>query len=382
MKVALISSHSFLNPGGVKKHILGLHDELKRRGISSKIIVPRRNQSERYGKDIILLGTSFPVTFGGAKGDLPVNFNPVAVEEVLARENFDILHFHNFILPSALQILLSPAAQKALAILTFHSSMEGSRLYKDFPELFYPVKKVIEWKIDGIIGVAPFILTKYFDDYQKPKIHIPNGVDLRQFQPRAAKNAQLAKDKNIKILFLGRLDKRKGLIYLLQAFKQLTKKYGNLSLVIVGDGPERSKCQEWILKNNLLNVTFAGMVDEKMTASYYRACDIYCSPAISGESFGIVLIEAMGCGLPVVAFANEGYRQVLGSGFGAEYLAKLKNWRELSKKIAILVENEALRKKLGAWGIKEAQNYSWPKVADRILDFYDSCAKFKKEKQS
>ena len=102
MKVALISFHSFYKPGGVKRHVLGLHQEFKKRGIYSKIIVPRRESSENYGKDVILLGTSFPVTVDGTQADFDINFNPLAIDQVLSKEKFDILHFHNFIPPSAL----------------------------------------------------------------------------------------------------------------------------------------------------------------------------------------------------------------------------------------------------------------------------------------
>lgn len=87
MKVGLISLHSFYNPGGVKRHILGLHDEYRRLGVESKIIAPRRTSNERYGKDVILLGTSFTFPFGGSQSDLSVNFNPMAIGEVLKGKN-------------------------------------------------------------------------------------------------------------------------------------------------------------------------------------------------------------------------------------------------------------------------------------------------------
>src|SRR3989344_5168993 len=103
MKVGLVSFHSFSQPGGVKRHIFGLYKEFKRRGIETKIIVPRRKKNENYGRDVILLGTSFPVNFSGSQADFCVNFNPLAIEEVLQKEKFDVLHFHNCGFPSSLQ---------------------------------------------------------------------------------------------------------------------------------------------------------------------------------------------------------------------------------------------------------------------------------------
>jgi len=150
MKVALISFHSFYQPGGVKRHILGLAKEFRRRGIEVKIIAPRRKRSENYGKDVILLGTSFPVVVAGTETDFVINFNPLAIEDVLRKEKFDILHFHNFIIPSAFQIL---EKSESLNVVTIHANVEGSKFLKN-SGFFYLCKKIIQWKIDGLIGVA------------------------------------------------------------------------------------------------------------------------------------------------------------------------------------------------------------------------------------
>ena len=122
---------------------------------------------------------------------------------------------------------------------------------------------------------------------------------------------------------------------------------------------------------------FEGEISESKVLSYYSTCDIFCSPAIFGESFGLVLVEAMACGKPVVAFANEGYQQVL-KGKGAKFLAKPRDYKTLAKKLEILIKNPKLRKEMGEWGQTEAQKYSWPKIAEKVLNFYRLC---KKEKQ-
>ena len=186
MKVGLISFHSFYQPGGVKRHILGLFKEFKRRKIEVKIIAPRRKRGENYGKDVILLGTSFPLPFSGGISDLGINFNPFSIERTLRKEKFDVLHFHNFGFPSTLQILSSPYSSKTLNILTFHANVKGSKLIKRFPFLLYLVRKICDWKIDGIIGVAPLNLEP-FKKYKKPKTVIPNGIDLEIFNSKAKK---------------------------------------------------------------------------------------------------------------------------------------------------------------------------------------------------
>src|SRR3989304_4589285 len=130
MKIGLVSFHSFLQPGGVKNHIINLQKEFKRRRIQSKIIVPRRSPEERYGRDIIFLGTSFPFTVGGTQGDFVVNFNPLAVEQTFKKEKFSILHFLNFGFPSSFQIL---ERSDSLNILTFHANLEKSEFIKQGP---------------------------------------------------------------------------------------------------------------------------------------------------------------------------------------------------------------------------------------------------------
>lgn len=379
MKVALISFHSFYQPGGVKRHILGLSEEFRKRGIESKVIAPRRKRSENYGKDVILLGTSFPVIVGGTQTDLVVNFNPLAIERVLKKEKFDILHFHNFTPPSAFQIL---ERSKSLNILTIHANIEKSEFLKRSGFL-YLCKKIIQWKIDGLIGVAPLNL-RGSEGFRGPKTIIPNGIDLEVFNPEIPKLKKYS-DGKINILFLGRIEERKGLIYLLKAYKILQKTLppnfgGRLRLIIGGEGPLKSDLEKWAKKNKLKNVIFEGEVEEEKTPSLYKTCDIFCSPAIFGESFGLVLVEAMACGKPVVAFANEGYKEVL-TGKGARFLAKPRDYKTLAKKLEILIKNEKLREEMGQWGIPQAKKYSWPKIASQVLNFYQFCLREKRKRK-
>lgn len=378
MKIGLVSFHSFWQPGGVKRHIFGLYKEFKRRGIEVKIIAPRRKKEESYGRDVILLGTSFPATFVGSQSDFCVNFNPLSIEKTLKNERFDVLHFHNCGVPSTVQIA---ERSKSLNILTFHASTEGSDFFKNFPIFLYFLEKLAQWKAHGVIGVSPLAL-KPFRNYRGPKIIIPNGVDAAEFNPRVPRlnEPPYNKPDKIKILFVGRIEKRKGLTYLLRAYKALEKNFSNLSLVIVGEGELKDDCQRFVQKNNLKEVYFKGQAPAAKLPSYYASSDIFCSPAVFGESFGLVLLEAMASGVPVVGFANKGYKEFMGRKPGAEFLAKPGDWRELAQKLKILIENPQLRRKMGEWGEKEAQNYSWRKIASQILNFYRYCKTHKQKK--
>ena len=376
MKTGLISFHTFSQPGGVKNHILGLCKELKKKGIETKIIVPRRKMPEKYGKDVILLGTSFPLPFSGSKSDFCVNFNWPMIDKTLKKEKFDVLHFHNFGFPSAFQIL---EQSRALNILTFHANIEKSEFFKTFPELLYAFKKIVQWKMDGIIGVAPLNL-KIFKDFSGPKAVIPNGIDLKKFNPRKPKIKKFSGGK-LNILFVGRIEKRKGLIYLLKAYEILSKKFSDLRLIIVGDGNLKDEYQQWVKEHNLKEVYFEGETTDKKIPSYFTTADIFVSPAIFGESFGIVLVEAMACGTPVVAFSNQGYKELLKGKKGGKFLVPTKKFKMLSQKIELLIKKKDLREKMAKWGIEEAKNYSWEKIAGQVSDFYQLCAKNRNEKQ-
>lgn len=374
LKIGLISLHSFLRPGGVKTHILGLQKVFKKLGHKTKVIVPRRNPEENYGRDIILLGTSFPISFGGGKSDFSVNFNPFAIEDVLRKEKFDVLHFHNFSFPSSVQIL---EKSLALNILTFHSDISRSKFLEEFPIFLYLLQMIVDWRIDGIIGVSSLAL-KPFKKSDVPKIVIPNGVDLEKFNPKVPKIKKF-KDSKINILFVGRIEERKGLIYLLKAYKILQNKFKNLRLIIVGGGELKEKSQNFVKKHNLREVYFEGE-KQKEVPSYYVTCDIFCAPSIYGESFGIVLLEAMASGCPIVAFGVPGFKEVLRGKKAEKFMAKPKSVRDLTKKLEILIKNRKLRKEMSRQGLLEVQKYSWEKIAGRVLDFYKLCKKQSKRK--
>jgi len=394
MKVGFISHHSFLRPGGVKAHILSLKDEFEKRGIETKVIIPRRKKSESYDKDIIFLGRSIPILFKGTEGDFSFALNFEKISKTLKREKFDILHFHNFGI-LGYQILKK---SKSLNILTIHTGYkrneilkenplskialkEKTKILKKFSSL--PVDYLIgeaEKRMNGAIAVSPFGLD-FCGGFLGPKTVIPNGIDLERFNPRVEKIKRFRDSKYLNILFLGRIEKRKGLIYLLKAYKILGERYKNLRLIIVGDGTLKGNCKKFVKQNNLKNVIFEGEMPFQKIPSYFATADIFVSPAIFGESFGIVLLEAMASGCPVVAFANKGYKTVM-RGKYKDFLAKPKDFITLAKKIEILIKNAKKRKEMREFGLKLVKEYSWPKIADRILDFYKICQNNKKDEKT
>ena len=373
MKVGFICFHSFVNPGGVKNHILGLSKEFEKRGIETKIIIPRRKFKENYGKNVIIMGMSLPFNIGGTQGDFCMNLNPFSIYKILKREKFDILHFHNFVVPSAWQIL---EMQKSLKnppcnILTFHANLDGMPLFRSVPYFSKIFVSKLNEKMDGVIGVADLIL-RLFRGYKKPMKVIANGIDLNQFNPNI-EGYKRFDDGKINILFIGRIEERKGLIYLLEAYKLLQEKNDNIRLIIVGEGPLKKDCQQFVKCNDLTNVVFEGQGAGDTIAKYLNSSHIFCSPAIFGESFGIVLLEAMACKKPICGFSNLGYKELLQGTKGESFLAEPRDSAKLALILEKLIKNEKLRKEMGEWGYETAQNYSWEKIADQVLEFYGQC---------
>lgn len=377
MKIAFISPYTFAYPGGVKTHTFSLKKEFEKRGHEVKLILPRERFPQKKDKDTILLGGALYIPGNASRTNLTFSLTPLSIWQKLKKENFDILHFQNFgvFLPWQVLEVSGQFFPSPLKILTLHALWDASTLFREFPAIVDILNEYILPRLDGIIGVSKPVLDQI--KYDGPKEIIPNGIDLNFFRPGGPKIKKFVVSKSrsdleeiINILFVGRIEKRKGLRYLLQAFSRLKKKYKNLQLIVVGEGMRLKSAQDFVKKNKIQGIFFEGEVEEKDLPKYYRTADICCFPSIYGEAFGIVLLEAMATARPIVAFANKGYREVL-VGKSREFLVEPKNIEILIKKLEILIEDKKKREELGQWGKKEVRKYSWPMVAQRILKFYN-----------
>jgi phosphatidylinositol alpha-mannosyltransferase len=214
---------------------------------------------------------------------------------------------------------------------------------------------------------ARAFLHRYFPDF--PVRVIPNGIDVNTFKPGLTPIRHL-RDDSVNILFVGRLEKRKGLGDLLRAYEFMHARVPKSRLIVVGDGPLRGKVESYITRHRLTNVVLAGYVPDTVLPRYYCSADIFCAPATGAESFGIVLLEAMASGLPIVATEVEGYMSVLEPGRDS-ITVQPKGWAELGAALVILARDAELRGRMGAYGHEIARRYAWEAVAAEIVDVYE-----------
>jgi phosphatidylinositol alpha-mannosyltransferase len=194
-------------------------------------------------------------------------------------------------------------------------------------------------------------------------------VDLGHFTNNVSPISEF-QDGKINVLFVGRQEKRKGVNYLLEAYTRVKREVPNSRLIIVGPGTRWSKkYEESVRRSGLPDIVFVGYVSYADLPRYYRTADIFCSPATGRESFGIVLLEAMAAGKPIVASNLEGYATLVTHG-AQGLLVPPKNEKKLAEALISLMADERLRQEMGARGKAKASEYGWETVAQRVMEFY------------
>lgn len=367
MKIGLVCPYDLFRPGGVRQHVLSFYQELKKAGHQVKVIGPATRKIA--APDFLLLGRSLPIPSGtGSWGRLSLCFENQDIKKIFKKEKFDLMHFHEPLVPFlSWQILF---ASKAINLATFCSAWENeASLMSNIEGLIKPFAETFENKLDGLIAISQTSKNCWQKFFQKKIKVIPTGIDLERFSPRI-EPLKKYQDKKINVLFIGRLESRKGAIYLIRAWKKISQP--NQRLIIVGAGPRKVQIELYAAARQLTNVEFIGRVKDDDLVRYYASADICCFPSIGGESFGIVLLEAMAMGKPIVCFANPGYQEVLKNYPCQDCLAPVKDVNRLAKSLNRLISSKSLRVKLGRWGRRRVRQYAWPKISQEILASYQA----------
>ena len=367
MKIALVSPYDFAYPGGVVNHISSLERHLTRMGHEVKVIAPASQAITTFGDRFIPIGKPRPIPSSGSICRITISLHLApTIKAVLDREKFDIVHLHEPFMPMLCSAVLR--FSQATNIGTFHAC-DGWPGYDFGRPISTIMLKLRNHRLDGKIAVskpAMGFASKYVPGYYNI---IPNGVDAENFSPDVAPIEEFCDGKQ-NIMFVGRLERRKGLRYLIKAYQQVKQEIPNSRLIVVGPGTRpRKKYEKWIKRNGLQDIVFVGYASYADLPRYYQTADVFCSPATGRESFGIVLLEAMTLGKPIVATNIEGYASVLTHGKEG-LLVPPRNSGALAEALTSLLKDEKLRQRMGDEGRLTAEEYRWEHVAQRVLDYY------------
>ena len=366
MKIALVSPYDFAYPGGVANHISSLEHHLTQMGHDVKVIAPASKAVTTFGDKFIPIGKPRPIPSSGsiARVTISPRLRP-NIKDVLKEEKFDIIHLHEPLMPTLCINVLR--LSHTVNIGTFHAF--NGRWYS----LSKPLNPILlkRWvsKLDGSIAVSKpameFVNKHFPGNYEI----IPNGVDTGHFSPDVSPIEEFC-DGKLNILFVGRLEKRKGLDYLLKAYQRIKCDISNSRLIIVGPGTRlRHKYEKQVKQSGLKDVVFVGFTPYEELPRYYKTADICCAPATGWESFGIILLEAMAVGKPVVASNIEGYASLLTDGVEG-LLVPPKDEDRLAQALISLMTDESLRQQMGARGRLKAKEYDWKYIAQKVLNYY------------
>jgi phosphatidylinositol alpha-mannosyltransferase len=360
LRVGICAPYDLSRDGGVNSHIRAQARALRRLGHD---VVVFGTASAPLDNDEVSIGRCISLVIGGT--DTALGFDPRMrgrIVELYRARPFDIVHVHEPLMPLAPWLAVRHAAAPVVA--TFHVHREhGHRWYGPYRRVLAPVMRRIEMRI-AVSEAARRTVAHHFPGAYAV---IPNGIDVDRFQQGGARPPDM-RDTRPHVLFVGRLEPRKGIDCLIDAMAIVQQRIANARLVIVGHGPGRGP-METAARTAGVDAVFAGRVADDLLPAFYRAADVVCSPAVGDESFGIVLIEAMAAGCPVVATRIAGYAELL-AGADCARLVEPRNPAALAGEITALLGDPALRRALGARGAAFARAYDWSTIARRIESLY------------
>lgn len=356
----MVCPYSFDAPGGVQAHVVDLSQELRRRGHDVRILAPGRPENAPI-EGMTLTGPGIAIPYNGSVARL--SFGPAswrATRTWLREAPLDVLHIHEPNAPGVGMFALAMSTGPIAA--TFHTSTTSSMLLEASDAVLAPLLE----KIRGRIAVSALARRWQIEALGSDAVEIPNGVDVSAF---ADVDASAETSEVPTITFLGRYDEpRKGMDVLVGALPAVLKAVPEVRLRIMGDGDEKA------LRARLpqgMEVDFLGRVDDTRKAAVLAAADVYCAPNTGGESFGIVLVEAMAAGTAVVASDLDAFRRVLRDGDCGE-LAAVGSSDSLAAALTRVLVDPARRDRLRERGSEAVRDYNWPVVADRVIRVYET----------
>jgi phosphatidylinositol alpha-mannosyltransferase len=350
--------------GGVQAHVLQLAEVFHARGHEVSVLAPS-SPHVKLPDYVVSGGKAVPIPYNGSVARL--RFGPAThrmVKKWIAHGDFDVLHLHEPNAPSLSVLALMIAEGPIVA--TFHTSTTKSLALGIFQGILRPWNE----KIVGRIAVSDLARRWQMEALGSDAVEIPNGVDVASFASAPPLPGYPRPGKTV--LFLGRFDEpRKGMAVLLGALPALVEHFPDIEILIVGRGDEDELRQE---AGDLAgHLKFLGQVDDAVKASALRSADVYCAPNTGGESFGIVLVEAMAAGTAVVASNLDAFRRVLCDG-KAGRLVDVEDSAALAEGLIAVLADAKLRSRYVKAATAAVGRYDWSVVADEIMRVYETVA--------
>lgn len=370
MRIALVSPYDYSVPGGVNNHIGYIADAFARLGHVAHIIAPCSDKD--YDDEHLINASAHIIRVPFAGSVARISLSPRSyrrVKGILQAGDYDVLHLHEPLMPTLPLAVLRhrDLVPKAICVGTFHAYRQVSRAYYYGRSIFMRFFK----KLDSLIVVSEAARQYHMRYFQADYAVIPNGIDVARFAAPSVEPIVRFADGRPTVLFVGRLDKRKGLTYLIEAFARVRRAVPGARLLVVGAYNRLDK-MPFVLQARqmgLSGVHFIGRVNDAELAQYYRTATVFCAPSTGMESFGIVLLEAMAAGAPIVTTDIEGYREVVTDGVEG-LLAPPEDPDALAEALIALLGDPARRAAMSAAGRAKAAHYDWSVIAQRVLDHY------------
>ncbi len=365
MKIGIVSESYYPAVGGIPEHIHNLAAALRQRGHTVKIVTTSYGEyadAPFNSPDVIRVGKSFNFHKNGSQSHVAVGWSmSQQLRDIFSREQFDVIHVHGPEQPMLAQLAL--VNSNTVNVGTFHATYDRS-LPLGICRPIVAVGLAQLHKRIVVSSTAQQTIQRYFPEGEY--VTVPNGVDVDHFAA-GRPIPQYADRPNV--LFVGNFVIRKGFVNLLEAFLRLRQRLPEVRLIAVGDGKLRSVYERQLAPLVGRDVIFTGRVPADQLPNYYASASVYCSPATGRESFGIVLIEAMAAGAPIVASNIAGYRTVL-DGTGAALTFPPTDIAALTASLEEVVRNRALQQQLQAAGKRVVDQYRWSNVAQQVERVY------------
>jgi len=363
VRIGIVCPYSFDAPGGVQFHVRDLAEHLLTHGHEVSVLAPA-DEDTPVPAYVVSSGRAVPVPYNGSVARL--SFGPVARRRVhrwIEQGRFDVLHLHEPLTPSLGLLALWAASGPVVA--TFHSSNVRFRVL----QAAYPVLRPSLEKISARIAVSEDARRTVTTHVGGDAVVIPNGVYVDAFAKAPPDPRWTGTPERPTVAFVGRLDEpRKGLPVLGEAMPRVLRAVPGARFVIAGHG-DAEAAAERLDPASRAACEFLGTVSEQDKAALLSSADVYVAPHTGGESFGIVLVEAMSAGAPVLASDLDAFRRVLDDG-ELGVLFPTGDADALAQQLVALLADPARRSALRTRAAAAVRRYDWSVVADEVLAVY------------